>query len=80
VGNFAHLSPKVAIGGHAQIGNFAWLGIGSTVIHGVRVGTGSIVGAGATVVNDIGEYVVAIGTPARVSRQITSRINKKDQL
>lgn len=78
VGDFAHLSPKVAIGGHAQIGDLAWLGIGSTVIHGVKVGTGSIVGAGATVVADIGEWVVAMGTPARVTRQMTPRFNKKN--
>jgi sugar O-acyltransferase (sialic acid O-acetyltransferase NeuD family) len=74
IGDFAHLSPKVAIGGHTQIGDFAWLGIGSTAIHGVKVGTGSIVGAGATVLTDIGEWVVAIGTPARIFREITPRI------
>ena len=77
VGHFSHLSPKVAIGGHAQIGDFAWLGIGSTVIHGVKVGAGSIVGAGATVVADISEWVVAIGTPARVSREITPRMRQE---
>jgi sugar O-acyltransferase (sialic acid O-acetyltransferase NeuD family) len=74
VGNFAHVSPRVAIGGHVQVGDFSWLGIGSVVIQGMNVGIGSIVGAGATVVCDIGDWVVAIGTPARVFRQIEPRI------
>ncbi len=74
IGDFAHLSPKAAIGGNGTVGNFAWLGIGCTVIHGVDVGAGSMIGAGATVVRDIGEWVVAMGTPARVSREIKRRI------
>ena len=74
VGKFAHLSPKVAIGGHAQIGDLSWLGIGVAVIPKVQVGTGSIVGAGATVVTDVEDWVVAIGTPARVSRKLELRL------
>lgn len=74
VGNFAHLSPKVAIGGHVQVGDFSWLGIGSTVIPGIKIGIGSIVGAGATVVRDINDWVVAIGTPARILKELVPRI------
>lgn len=73
VGNFAHLSPKVAIGGHVEVGELSWLGIGSSVIPGIRIGTGSIVGAGATVVRDVDDWVVAIGTPARVLRKLDPR-------
>ena len=74
VGNFAHLSPKVAIGGHVQIGDLSWLGIGVAVIPKVKVGAGSIVGAGATVVNDVEDWVVAIGTPARILRKLEPRM------
>jgi sugar O-acyltransferase (sialic acid O-acetyltransferase NeuD family) len=73
IGDFAHLSPNVAVGGHAQVGDFSWLGIGSVLIHGAKVGSGSIIGAGAAVVRDIGDWVVAIGTPARVLRAIQPR-------
>jgi len=73
VGNFAHLSPKVAIGGHVEIGDLSWLGIGVAVIPKVKVGTGSIVGAGATVVTDVDDWVVAIGTPARTLRKLERR-------
>jgi sugar O-acyltransferase (sialic acid O-acetyltransferase NeuD family) len=74
VGDFAHLSPKVAIGGHVHVGNFSWLGIGSTVIPNLEIGMGSIVGAGATVVSDIDEWVVAVGTPAHVLKELARRI------
>jgi sugar O-acyltransferase (sialic acid O-acetyltransferase NeuD family) len=71
IGNFAHLSPKVAIGGNVQVGDFAWLGIGSTVIPNRKVGTGSIIGAGATVIHDIDDWMVAVGTPARILKKLT---------
>lgn len=73
VGEFAHLSPKVAIGGNVELGDLSWLGIGAAVIPKVKVGTGSIVGAGATVVTDIDDWVVAIGTPARILRKLEPR-------
>ncbi len=73
VGNFAHLSPRVAIGGHVQVGDRSWLGIGSTVIPNIKIGAGSIVGAGATVVHDVEDWVVAIGTPARTLKKLTPR-------
>lgn len=74
IGSFAHLSPRVAIGGHVQVGDLSWLGIGSTVIANVRIGAYSIVGAGATVLHDVDDWVVAVGTPARVLRELARRI------
>lgn len=74
IGDFAHLSPKVAIGGHVKVGELSWLGIGSVVIPKIKIGAGSIVGAGATVVRDVGDWVVAIGTPARVVKELARKI------
>lgn len=70
VGNFAHLSPKAAIGGHVKVGELSWLGIGCSVIPGIEIGTGSIVGAGATVVHNVDNLIVVVGTPARVLRKL----------
>ena len=70
VGDYAHLSPKAAIGGHVTIGDFAWLGIGSSVIPNIEIGKGSIIGAGATVTTDIKEWIVAVGTPARMLKKL----------
>jgi len=73
VGNFAHLSPRVAIGGHVEIGDFSWLGIGSTVISNRKIGTGSIVGAGATVIHNVDDWVVSVGVPARTLKKLEPR-------
>jgi sugar O-acyltransferase (sialic acid O-acetyltransferase NeuD family) len=70
VGNFTHLSPNAAMGGGARLGDFSWLGMGSVVIQGVSVGSGCIVGAGAAVVRDVRDWVVAVGVPARVAKEI----------
>jgi sugar O-acyltransferase (sialic acid O-acetyltransferase NeuD family) len=74
VGNFTHLSPRVALGGNVQVADMSWLGIGSTVLPGVRIGTGSIVGAGATVIRDVGDWVVVVGTPARILKESVHRL------
>lgn len=74
IGDFAHLSPKAAIGGHVQVGEFSWLGIGSAVIPNIRTGAYSIIGAGATVVRDVDDWVVAAGTPAHTLRELARRI------
>ena len=73
VGDFAHLSPRAAIGGNVQVGDLSWLGMGSIVIPNRKVGTGSIIGAGATVIHDIGDWTVAVGTPARVLKELEPR-------
>ncbi|MCK5127174.1 MAG: acyltransferase [candidate division Zixibacteria bacterium] len=50
------------------IGDGADIGVGSTILPGVTIGKGAIVGAGSVVTNDIPEYAIAAGVPARVMR------------
>jgi acetyltransferase-like isoleucine patch superfamily enzyme len=45
------------------------LGVGAIVLPGVRIGKGAQIGAGAVVVEDVPPYSVAIGVPARVTRE-----------
>jgi len=45
------------------------LGVGAIVLPGVRIGKGAQIGAGAVVTQDIPPYSVAIGVPARVTRE-----------
>lgn len=47
-----------------------WLGANVTVLPGVVVGKCSVVGSGSVVNKDIPPYSVAVGTPAKVIRQI----------
>jgi sugar O-acyltransferase (sialic acid O-acetyltransferase NeuD family) len=74
VGSFAHLSPRVTVGGHVEVADLSWLGMGSTVLPGCKVGAGAIVGAGATVLHDVGDSVVVVGTPARILKELVRRL------
>jgi maltose O-acetyltransferase len=50
------------------IGDNVWLGGGVIVCPGVTIGENTVVGAGAVVTRDLPPNVVALGSPARVSR------------
>lgn len=52
------------------LGDNVWLGGGVTVCPGVTIGDDTVVGAGAVVTRDLPAGVVAVGTPARVLREI----------
>ena len=50
------------------IGRGADIGMNATILPGVRIGDHSIVGAGAVVTQDVSEYTIVAGVPARVLR------------
>lgn len=52
------------------IGENVWLGGGVIVCPGVTIGANSVIGAGSVVTRDIPANVVAVGSPARVIREI----------
>jgi lipopolysaccharide O-acetyltransferase len=49
-----------------EIGDGAWLGQNVVVCPGVRIGRGAVVGANSVVLEDVPDYAVAVGAPARV--------------
>lgn len=52
------------------IGDNVWLGGGAIVLAGVSIGDDTVVGAGAVVTRDLPPGVVAMGSPARVTREV----------
>ena len=52
------------------IGANAWLGGGVIVLAGVEIGENTVVGAGSVVTRDLPADVVALGSPAWVTRLI----------
>jgi maltose O-acetyltransferase len=52
------------------LGDNVWLGGGVIVLPGVTIGDDTVVGAGAVVSRDLPAGVVAVGTPARVVREL----------
>jgi maltose O-acetyltransferase len=55
------------------LGDNVWLSGGVIVCPGVTIGDDTVVGAGAVVTRDLPAGVVAVGTPARVVREIGER-------
>lgn len=53
-----------------EIGDGAWLGQNVVIAPGVRVGRGAVVGANSVVRDDVPDFAVAVGAPARVVRQL----------
>ena len=52
------------------IGDNVWLGGGVIVCPGVTIGADTVVGAGSVVTRDLPAGVVAVGSPARVIREV----------
>jgi len=53
-------------GGGVQIGDETWVGIHASVIGPVKIGKHCVIGANSVVTNNIPDYSVAVGVPARV--------------
>lgn len=50
----------------------AWLAQNVVVLPGVRIGRGAVVGANSVVRDDVPDYALAVGAPARVVREFAS--------
>ena len=59
--------------GEIHIGKGALLGMETMVMPGVTIGDGAIIGARSLVTKDIPPYTIAVGSPAKVIKQIPER-------
>ncbi len=53
-----------------KIGKNVWIGSDSTILPGVEIGDGAIIGAGSIVTKSVPANSIAVGSPARVIKQI----------
>ena len=56
--------------GNVQVGEGSLIGTGAIIIPGKKVGAWSIIGAGSVVIDNIPDYVVAVGNPAKVIKRV----------
>lgn len=52
--------------GNVVIKNDVWIGFGSVILSGVTLGNGVVVAAGSVVVDDVPDYAIVAGVPAKV--------------
>lgn len=65
VGDFVHISPRVALGGTVHIGSLSHLGIGSTVKNNVSICSQVIIGAAGCVIHNISHPGTYVGVPVK---------------
>jgi acetyltransferase-like isoleucine patch superfamily enzyme len=53
-------------GGAVEVHDRAWLSFRSTILPGVTIGEGAVVAAGAVVTNDVPQFTIVGGVPAKV--------------
>lgn len=68
--NFVHVAPGARLAGGVSVGECSFIGIGSVIIQGKIVGKSCILGAGSTLLVDLADCSVAVGSPAKVIKQI----------
>jgi sugar O-acyltransferase (sialic acid O-acetyltransferase NeuD family) len=67
--DFSSLAPNATTGGNVRIGMFSAVSLGASIIHRRSVGKHTVIGTGAVVLDDIPDYCVAYGVPAKVIRE-----------
>lgn len=60
---------RVNDAGSISIGPHTWVGIGAIVLAGVSIGEGSVIGANSIVTRSVPNNVIAVGSPAKVTRK-----------
>ena len=64
--DYVNLSPGVHVSGNSRLLEGSHVFTGAVIIPGVTIGKWSIIGAGAVVLENIPDYAVAVGVPAKV--------------
>lgn len=54
-----------------SIGDNVWIGGNTVILPGVHIGSNTVIGAGSVVTKDIPDWVIAVGNPCKVIREIT---------
>ncbi len=60
--------------GDTEIGNDVWIGYDATIMLGVKIGNGAIIASKSVVINDIPDYSIVGGNPAKI---IKTRFDEK---
>ncbi len=65
IGKHCLLVSSSNIGGSAEIGDYSYIGMSAVIKQHTKVGKHVIIGAGAIVINDVPDYEIMAGNPAK---------------
>lgn len=65
IGDNVHVGPGAVLGGGVRIGSNTLIGLNASINPNVAIGRNCIVGAGSVVVQDVPDFEVVAGVPAR---------------
>ncbi|MEL7005011.1 MAG: acetyltransferase [Bacteroidota bacterium] len=71
--DFVQLGPNSTVCGGVTIEEGSMIGAGATVIPNIKIGKWSQIGAGSVVIEDIPDYAVAVGNPAKVIKLLDAK-------
>ena len=60
-------------GQKVSIGKGSYIGINAVIVGNVKIGKHCVIGANSVVTKDVPDYCVAVGSPARVIKNIKSK-------
>lgn len=67
---FSHIVQKNIYYRDIYVKDEAWIGAGCIIFPGITIGRCSVIGAGSIVMQDVEDYAVYVGTPARKVRSL----------
>lgn len=65
---YSSIATNSVVGAHVHIGKGVHVGSNATIRETVKIGDYSFIGMGAVVLNDVPDYAVVVGNPAKVLR------------
>ena len=74
IGDFVHIAPRAVLCGGVTVAEGTLVGAGATISPGKNIGRWAVVGAGAVIIEDVPDYAVVVGNPARVIKYMTSPV------
>lgn len=65
---FSSIATNSVVGAHVEIGKGVHIGSNATIRETVKIGNYSFVGLGAVVLEDVPDYAIVVGNPAKILR------------
>jgi len=68
IGDYVNLAPGATLAGWVTVGEGAYIYTNATVIPAKKIGKHAVVAAGAVVLNDVPDYALVAGNPAKIKK------------